>query len=260
MSAHPSIIDAATGAASAAPVARVRILLWDLPLRLFHWSLVAAVTTAIITGQLGGNWMSLHGQAGLAIIGLVTFRLVWGVVGSRHARFASFVPTPRTLLAYVRGQWRGVGHNPLGALSVFALLGVVAVQAILGLFTNDEIAFSGPLSACISESLSIRLTGWHHLIADGLLILLGLHVAAIVFHVLAKKDNLVRPMVTGHKEVPAELAPSATPGRQERRGSIVFVVVALLAAAAAVVVASGEWLPDPPVVATAPTSAPATTW
>ena len=131
-----------TVAAADGPPARVRV--WDLPTRAFHWSLVAAVTVATVTGTLGGRWMEWHSRAGLLIVGLLSFRLAWGFVGFEHARFASFAPTPTRLRAYLMGQWRGVGHNPLGALSVFALLGILALQAATGLFSNDDIAINGP--------------------------------------------------------------------------------------------------------------------
>ncbi|HEY2976343.1 MAG TPA: cytochrome b/b6 domain-containing protein [Burkholderiaceae bacterium] len=180
---------------------RTRIRLWDLPLRIFHWSLVGAVATAVVTGELGGPWMELHGKAGLTIVGLVVFRLVWGLIGSTHARFVHFAPTPSKLKAYLRGQWRGTGHNPLGALSVFAVLGLLAVQVGTGLFSNDDIAFSGPLFNTIDDAFAGRLTGLHRQLANVLLALLALHVTAIVFYLRFKRDNLVKPMVTGWKEV-----------------------------------------------------------
>jgi len=180
---------------------RTRIRLWDLPLRIFHWSLVGAVATAVVTGELGGPWMGLHGKAGLTIVGLVVFRLVWGLIGSTHARFVHFAPTPSKLKSYLRGHWRGTGHNPLGALSVFAVLGLLAVQAGTGLFSNDDIAFSGPLYNAIDDALAGRLTGLHRQLANVLLALLALHVAAIMFYLRFKRDNLVNPMVTGWKEV-----------------------------------------------------------
>lgn len=178
-----------------------RVKLWDGPTRFFHWLLVAAVSTALFTGLKGGNAMDLHGKVGLGIGGLLVFRLVWGFAGNHHARFASFLPTPSSLQAYVRGQWRGVGHNPLGAVSVLAMLVLLSLQVATGLFGNDEIAFSGPLAERVSESLSLWLTSWHHRFANALYLLLGLHVAAIVFYRLVKKQDLVKPMVTGYKEL-----------------------------------------------------------
>lgn len=221
----------APAAAEAAAPQRKRILVWDLPTRIFHWSLVAAVTVAIITGEIGGDWMAVHGKAGLAIVGLVAFRLVWGVVGATHARFISFAPTPSTLRAYLRGRWKGHGHNPLGALSVFALLALLAAQAGTGLFGTDEISFTGPLAALVEEATSLRLTGWHQKLVYLLFALLALHVLAIAAYLLLKKDNLVKPMVTGWKEVRA--------GVSARTGSWPALVLSLAVAAVAVYFASG---------------------
>jgi len=203
----------------------VKVRVWDLPLRLFHWALVAAVGTAIVTGELGGDWMDVHGKAGLTIIGLVAFRLVWGLVGSTHARFLRFAPTPRRLVDYLGGRWRGVGHNPLGALSVLALLGLLALQGTTGLFSNDDIAFSGPLFNTIDEALASKLTGWHKQLAWGLFALLALHVAAIGFYLVIKKRNLVKPMVTGWKEVEAQAEPA------EHGGPLAFVFALAVALA-----------------------------
>ena len=175
-----------------------RIKLWDLPTRVFHWLLVVAIGAAWDSGEIGGNWMVWHGRIGLLIVGLVAFRLVWGVIGSTYARFASFVRGPASILAYLRGQWHGIGHNPLGALSVLGLLTLLALQATTGLFAyNDDIGFGGPFYAAISSDLSATLTKIHHKLFDGLLVLVGLHIAAILFYTHVKKDNLVKPMLTG---------------------------------------------------------------
>lgn len=227
------------GASLASPAAERtsaprRIRVWDLPTRLFHWSLVAAVSVAVISGEIGGDWMELHGRAGLAIVGLVTFRLVWGFVGSTYARFRTFAPTAASLRAYLRGRWKGQGHNPLGALSVFALLALLAAQAGTGLFGNDDIAFTGPLAALVDEALSNRLTGLHKQLAYVLLGLLALHVVAIVAYLRLKKDNLIKPMVTGWKE--------ARSGASASQGGPVALLLALAAAAAAVYFAAGGHL------------------
>ncbi len=216
-----------TAADDATRRATTRILLWDLPLRIFHWSLVVSVVTAIVTGELGGPWMPWHGRAGLCIVGLLAFRTVWGIAGSTTARFASFAPAPRALLRYVRGQWRGVGHNPLGALSVFALLGLLAVQAATGLFGNDDIAFAGPLNALVDDTLGRRVTGWHRLLANGLFALLALHVLAIAFHAIVKRHDLVRPMITGTLDVaPGTPLPKTSRWRGGRAALLVAVALA----------------------------------
>ncbi|MGM9487895.1 cytochrome b/b6 domain-containing protein [Ideonella sp. YS5] len=217
------------------PTRRVR--LWDLPVRVVHWSLVLTVTAAVVTGELGGPWMVWHGRAGLLIVGLVVFRLVWGLIGSEPARFTHFAPTPGRLRAYLAGRWHGLGHNPLGALSVFALLGLLAVQAVTGLLGNDDIAFAGPLNALVDEALGQRLTGWHRLLANGLLALIALHVLAIVFYLVVKRSNLVRPMLTGWKDVHA--APPSPP--PARGGSPLALLVAVAIALGAMIAASGVW-------------------
>ena len=233
------VIDGVVDVAPDAPVragAR-RILLWDLPLRVFHWSLVAAVAAAIVTGEIGGPWMPWHGRAGLCIVGLLVFRAVWGFAGSATARFASFAPTPSALRRYVRGQWRGVGHNPLGALSVFALLGLLALQVATGLFGNDDIAFAGPLNHLVDDTLGGRVTGWHRLLADGLFVLLALHLLAIAFHVIVKRHRLIRPMITGVQDVDAD-TPLPTPRGGGRIG--LLLAVSLAAAGVLLLVRAGE--------------------
>lgn len=224
--------------AQAAPRAPRRVQLWDVPVRVVHWSLVLTVTAAVVTGELGGPWMVWHGRAGLLVVGLVAFRLAWGLVGSAPARFAQFAPTPARLRAYLAGRWHGWGHNPLGALSVLALLGLLGVQAVTGLLGNDDIAYAGPLNALVDEALGHRLTGWHRLLANGLLALIALHVLAIVFYLVVRRSNLVRPMLSGWKEIHAEPPREASPARG---GGPVALLVALFIALGAMVAAGGLW-------------------
>ena len=226
-------------------VARVRV--WDLPTRLCHWALAASCVAAFVTGFSGGNLMDLHGKTGLAIVGLVVFRLVWGFAGSTHARFASFVRGPAAIRAHWRGEWRGIGHNPLGAFSVLGLLGLAAFQVGSGLFGNDDISFTGPLYALVSKDTSDLLSALHHKTAWPLLVLIALHLAAIAYYVRVKKDNLVLPMLTGWKD--------ASQGESARGGGVLAFVVAAAIALAAVWAASGQPLPPPP-----PPTAAAPTW
>lgn len=246
----------AAAAAPSTPVNPARIRLWDAPLRLFHWSLVAAVGTLIVTGKLGGAWMPVHGYAGRAVVGLVVFRLVWGVVGSAPARFASFWPTPGRIAAYLRGQWQGVGHNPLGALSVLALLTLLALQASTGLFGNDDIAYTGPLADLVSTDFSEQITHWHQRLANVLYVLLGLHVAAIAFYKLVKKHDLLRPMVTGWKQVPAPITPPRSAPRWALPVAAVLAAVAVYASGAPWV-RQAEAAPAAAAPADRPTPAPA---
>ena len=212
---------------------------WDLPLRLFHWLLAGLVVAAYVTVELGGNFMEWHGRIGLAIMGLLVFRLAWGVVGSTHARFASFLPTPRRLGNYLRGEWCDHGHNPLGALSVIAMLALLLWQAVSGLFGNDDIAFNGYLYRLVSGDTSDWMTGWHkrgYWIIVGLVVL---HLAAIAFYRGVKKIDLVTPMITGKKSV-------EDPEMQAPRGGglLAFVLAAALAIAVAWTIGSGILLPE----------------
>ena len=216
-----------------------RIKLWDLPTRIFHWSLVILVAAAIVTAKIGGNAMDWHGRIGLTILGLIAFRIAWGVVGSTYARFANFFPKPSSILAYLRGQWHGIGHNPLGAFSVLGLLALIALQVGTGLFANDDIAFNGPLFSLIGKELSDRLTSIHRLSSNGLIALIVLHLVAIMFYAYVKKNNLVMPMIMGWKDVDAEHnlnAESANGGH-----SIAFII-ALLIALAVAYAGSGAWI------------------
>ncbi len=220
-----------------------RIKLWDLPTRVFHWSLVILIACAFITAQIGGNAMDWHGRIGLAILGLIVFRLVWGLIGSTHARFVNFFPTPASVRAYLRGQWKGIGHNPLGAFSVFGLLGIIALQVVTGLFNNDDIAFQGYLYSLINKGLSDSLHEAHKLASDLMLALIVLHLGAIMFYTHVKKEKLIKPMITGWKDLEPSQAKRAEPARG---GSAVAFIAALAIALAAIYGASGMWISVPP--------------
>jgi cytochrome b len=216
------------------------IRLRDLPTRLFHWLLEALVAGAFLTGLTGGNWMVWHGRLGLPILGLLAFRLVCGLVGSTCARFKQFIPGPATLLTFLRGGWQGIGHNPLGALSVLVLLGILLFQTFSGLFANDDIAFNGPLQDQVAKRTSDWLTGLHRQAIWLIAALLGLHVAAVLYHTHIHKDDLITPMLNGMKPVTATAARGATGG-------------GWLALIAAMWIAAGGLLPPAPI-------APAPAW
>jgi cytochrome b len=187
--------------------------IWDLPLRAFHWLLLAAVLTAIISANLGQ--MSLHLGAGQFILGLLVFRIVWGVLGTPTARFARFVPSPAGTLRYLRTRARTphlyIGHNPLGAWSVLALLALLAVQVGTGLFADDDILTQGPLASLVSGDTRQFMTGLHKLNIGILLAFIGLHVLAIAAYRLVKKQDLVGPMIVGTACVPEALPVEGTP-------------------------------------------------
>ena len=215
-----------------------RAYVWDLPTRLFHWSLVTLVASAFVTAKIGGSAMVWHGRLGLAILGLLVFRIVWGFAGSTYARFAQFVRGPAAILAYLRGEWQGLGHNPFGALSVLALLGVLSLQAATGLFANDDIAYSGYLAPLAGSELSEKITRIHHLLEKLLILLVALHIGAIVFYARVKRHNLVKPMLTGWAEGNAE--------QSARGGGGVALIIAVAMALIVVWAASGALLPPPP--------------
>ena len=194
-------------------VTAVRV--WDLPTRVFHWLLAACVVASVISAKIGGNAMLWHFRLGYVVFALLGFRILWGLVGGRWSRFASFVHAPATTLRYLRGQTHAneqldVGHSPLGALSVIGLIAILALQVGTGLFADDEISNTGPLIKFVSGATSALFTSWHKNFGQWLILtLVALHVAAILFYLLKKKHNLVRPMITGDKPLPSSVPASA---------------------------------------------------
>jgi cytochrome b len=188
-----------------------RHLVWDLPLRVFHWLLVLSLTSAYITAELGFDWKQIHIYLGYLTIGLVVFRIIWGFVGPRHARFANFLTGPSVVWRYAKGLAAGTmiqtaGHNPLGGISVIIMLVLVGFQAGTGLFATDDIVWTGPYNAAVGEATADRLTAWHHINFNILLVAVALHIMAIAFYFLVKKQNLVAAMLHGKKPVPAHEA------------------------------------------------------
>ena len=188
------------------------IRVWDLPTRIFHWSLVLCFIGLVVTGTLGGDAMPWHFRCGYCVLALLLFRLAWGLVGGHWSRFAQFLYSPRRVLAFWRGQGQAadsVGHNPLGALSVFAMLLFLAAQVLSGLFSDDEIAFTGPLAHMVSAATVELATHYHSAVGRFVLFgLVGIHVVAIVFYKVKKQQNLTAAMLTGDKAV-GERLPSA---------------------------------------------------
>ena len=210
-----------------------KVRVWDLPTRVFHWALAAGVSGSVITAKIGGNAMAWHFRFGYLIMTLLAFRLVWGLVGGRWSRFASFIYSPATLLRYLRGHARpeehlDVGHSPLGAGSVFALLALLLLQVSTGLFADDEISNSGPLVKFVSTATSALATGWHKNFGQWLIIaLVLLHLGAIAFYRLRRGRDLVRPMFTGDKMFAGRVPESVDSARH--RG-LALTLVALCAA------------------------------
>lgn len=193
-------------------------VIWDWPVRAFHWLLVVGVLASWLSIEVFDD-VTWHLRIGQALLGLVVFRLLWGLWGSPNARFHRFVPTPGRLLAYLRAPdaWRGSGHNPLGALSVVAMLGVISVQVVSGLLNDDEIFTTGPLAKYVSSD-TVALAAWVHANAFDLLVaLIALHLLAILFYRVVKKQDLVRPMITGRASPAVE---PATAGHEAESASL----------------------------------------
>lgn len=216
------------------------IRVWDLPIRLFHWLLVLCIAGSLISVNLGGNAIEWHAYFGYSVLTLLIFRFIWGFVGSKHARFSSFMPTRLAILNYLQGRSpRILGHNPIGALSVFALLFVLSVQVITGLFVDDEIAFQGPLAKYVPNFIVSFLSEIHEGNQVIIYTLIAIHISAIWFYKKYKGENLIKPMLTGDKEIdPSEEAnylPSDL-GQPSKDGILQRALALILFSAIAIVV------------------------
>lgn len=207
------------------------VRLWDLPTRLFHWSLVLGIGFSWFCAETGGNWMVWHERSGVFLLALVLFRVVWGVIGSDTARFANFMVSPLRAFQHRRelaGQGTAfhAGHNPLGAWMVVALLAVVVFQGVTGLFATDDIMTEGPLIGLVSGKTADLLTTVHHLTFNGILLLVFIHVAAVLFYRFAKRTNLIKAMVVGKADWPVTQAPpQALSFKPAWLGLVVFAVI-----------------------------------
>jgi cytochrome b len=224
-----------TSATSAVGERVVRV--WDLPTRVFHWALAVALIAQVITGKVGGAALTWHMRIGYCIFALIVFRLVWGFVGGRWSRFSSFIYGPASVLRYLRdrqaaGDLFHVGHNPLGSASVFAMLAILIVQVATGLVADDEIATVGPLNRFVSTAFGLSATAWHKGAGLGIILtLVVLHILAIVFYRVRKRQDLIGPMFSGDKRLPGPV-----PGSIDNRMSRVRAL-AIIAASAGLVAA-----------------------
>lgn len=206
------------------------IRLWDLPTRLFHWTLVLGIGFSWFCAEVGGNWTVWHERSGIFLLALVLFRIVWGFVGSDTARFARFLTSPLHAwqhLQELKGQGTAfhAGHNPLGAWMVVALLAIVLLQGATGLFATDDIMTEGPLMGLVSGSTAETLTTIHHLLFNGILLLVALHVGAVLFYRLAKRTNLIKAMVVGKADWPvAQPPPQALTFKPAWWGLVLFAL------------------------------------
>lgn len=202
-------------------------LVWDLPLRLFHWLLVLALVTQWLTAEVLDGYNQLHSIVGYITLGLIAFRLIWGFIGPSYARFSDFLYSPKAVFAYIRDLFTArkqqyIGHNPLGGLLVPAVLLLVGLQAISGLFVSDEIFHSGPYYQSINDQVTDTMEWLHHNLFDLLLVLIAFHIVAIFWYQLKLKKNLIKPMVDGHKPVSEQ---QAIDGSRILRAIILLIVI-----------------------------------
>ena len=219
-----------------------RRLVWDLPLRAFHWLLVLGILGLFLTAKADADWLSWltgrfdvmwmpwHFRCGYFVIGLLLFRVIWGFVGPKHARFGHFLPGPKAFLAYLatvakRDSKPSIGHNPMGAVMVVVMLLMVAAQAASGLFTSDDITWAGPFFPSVSTKLSSLAGMVHHRNFAILQWVIGLHILAIVFYKLYKRQPLVSAMIHGRKS--AEVVPAEQQIASSRLALAVVVAVAV---------------------------------
>jgi cytochrome b len=231
-------VDPAAGPSAPAPYSHAplqrRLRVWDLPTRLFHWTLAASVIASLLTGYAGGNAMVWHFRLGELALALLVFRLMWGLLGGHWSRFGTFFYGPGALLRYLRGKPKpqdrfDIGHSPLGSLSVWALLLLLVMQVGTGLVADDEIANVGPLNRFVSSATASVATGYHkHLGQRVLIVLLLLHVTAVLFYLVVRRRNLLAPMWHGDKPLDAVAGPEAEPvpsSRDDVRSRLLALVL-----------------------------------
>lgn len=224
---------AAVGQPAAAPANRPwrgmrRVRVWDLPTRLFHWSLVGCMAGLVVTGYAGGAAMYWHARMGYAVLALLLFRAAWGFVGGRWSRFSSFLYSPSTVIAYLRGRGdtaSHAGHSPLGAFSVFAMLAVLLAQVGTGLVSDDEISFTGPLNRFVSAGQGLAATWYHKEVGQwAMAALVLLHVGAVLYYLVGRKNNLIRPMLDGDKTVATAVPESRDDARSRALAAVLFAL------------------------------------
>jgi cytochrome b len=209
------------------------VLVWDIPIRVFHWLIVALVAAAYATWRL--NWMVLHGWVGDAVLTLLLFRLLWGFLGSETARFSRFLTSPQIVVQHLKHAFRRepdrqVGHNPAGGWMVLLLLALLLVETLTGLYVANDIADEGPLTEVVPAWAANAIAASHAILWGALMAAIVLHVLAIAGFAAIKGQNLLRPMITGTKVLPAS-TPAPRGGSAARAGLLLLgcaVATALL--------------------------------
>lgn len=211
-----------------------RVRVWDLPTRLFHWSLVACLIGLVVTGYVGGAMMDWHALIGYGLLALLLFRVAWGWVGGRWSRFSSFVYSPGSAIAHLRERTdpaHYAGHNPAGAFSIFAMMALLLAQVATGLISDDEIAFTGPLNRFVQASQGIAATWYHKEVGQWLLLaVVLLHIAAVLYYLVHRKLNLIRPMLDGDKQLAVGVPASRDDALTRATAAVLFALCCLAVA------------------------------
>lgn len=208
---EPGVHPKPTSVDSAKPVERVRVPVWDWPVRFVHWAIVLLLVALIVTGKLGDEWLAWHMRFGQAMLALVLFRATWGFVGSRNARFRAFLHGPRAIARYTRSLIRRshevhATHNPLGGWMVVVLLVALLAQASAGLFANDDILWEGPLAKRVTKDTSDAISTFHRRFWWAIVGLSAVHIGAVLSYLALLKENLTHAMLTGRKLLPEGVA------------------------------------------------------
>lgn len=209
-----------------------KVLVWDAPTRLFHWLAASLVAAAYGTWRL--NWMDWHAWIGDALLALLLFRLLWGILGSETARFSGFLAGPRQVAHHLaralrREPDRQIGHNPAGGWMVMLLLALMLGETLTGIYVNNDVADEGPLTELVPASIANLITDLHRILWQALVAAVALHLTAFVVYAVAKRQNLVLPMITGRKRLPAAIGQPRLAG--SARALLLFACSAAAAAA-----------------------------
>ncbi len=208
-------------------------LVWDLPLRLFHWALALSLVGSWATAEAGFDWTETHFLFGYTALGLISFRLLWGLLGTTHARFYNFLTGPTAVIGALgqlkkkvpQGEISHVGHGPLGGWASIVLLALVMTQAVSGLFISDDIFYAGPYNSVVSNNLADYLGWLHHTNFNFLLAAIALHLIAVTWYLFGKKENLIKPMLTGKKNLIADMTELAIQSNFLWRGILIAAFV-----------------------------------
>ena len=222
------------------------VYVWDFPTRIFHWLLVASLVSQYLTVEVLDNAIQWHFYGGYLILGLIIFRLLWGIMGAYYARFSSFIVSPAVALTYAKSlnashYKPSIGHNPLGAYSILFVLAALITQTVSGLFVSDDIFDSGPYYSAVSSSTQNIMNWLHHNTFNAIWLFLALHIGAMIFYKLKMKQGLVTSMLSGYKKIDDSQTAPAQPPMQTKNfwlrallfagiaAGLVYMIVVVLA-------------------------------